>query len=74
MSFDKLRLHYKVMLQLFSIQINDGKLVWQKLGARDRVAYYATLGLVLAGSVLCMRQIYQMIFPEKHSVTDKVED
>lgn len=45
---------------------DDGRLVWQKLGGRDRAGYFVTLGLTLVGSVLTFSLLYKMSFPQQN--------
>lgn len=42
----------------------DGLLVWQKLGSRDRLGYYVTLGIMFTGLVFSLGGILRMSFPE----------
>nr|ALS04499.1 hypothetical protein [Acartia pacifica] len=48
-----------------SFQMNDGKLVWQKMGFKDDSKYFFTLLLVAAGGVEWARWIYKMAYNKK---------
>ncbi|GAB1608646.1 cytochrome c oxidase subunit 7A-related protein, mitochondrial-like [Argonauta hians] len=44
---------------------NDGLLVWQKLGMRDRSMYLMSMGLVVTGLLLLGNTLVTMSFPRK---------
>ncbi|XP_076443068.1 cytochrome c oxidase subunit 7A2-like, mitochondrial [Babylonia areolata] len=57
---------YKKLMEMQNFFLkDDGKLVWQKLGGRDRLGYYSTIGLVMVGTVLSVGVLFRMSFPRK---------
>lgn len=44
---------------------DDGLLVWQKRGARDRIPYLASLFICVAGGAACAHSLTTLIFPKK---------
>jgi len=44
---------------------DDGLLVWQKRGLRDRMPYFLSLVLCVAGMGLAVANLWDMSFPKK---------
>lgn len=44
---------------------NDGMLVWQKRGMRDRLPYAASVAICVIGSIFAFHSLYEMAFPQK---------
>ncbi|XP_014787575.1 cytochrome c oxidase subunit 7A-related protein, mitochondrial [Octopus bimaculoides] len=57
---------YKGVMELQKLFLKeDGLLVWQKRGIRDRSMYIFSVGLCIAGLALCGKTLFTMSFPRK---------
>jgi hypothetical protein len=46
------------------LQKQDGLMVWQKMGARDKLAYYVTLGIMGVGFYYSLSTIWKLCWPK----------